>query len=155
GNAATGRVVSKRFFTVNLGDLSNTTGAQLQTNADAQGQMNFLRPEDGCWDPVHHNDFYFVTTDSFAGNSRLWLLRFDHITDPALGGVITMLVDGSDLAGTTSGFRSASGLTDARMFDNICMDTHGKIMLCEDVGNNPRLGRQWMYDTLTDSLTEI
>ncbi|MGD9691987.1 MAG: hypothetical protein AB7G17_04040 [Phycisphaerales bacterium] len=155
GNASTGRVESKRFFLTNLGNLSNTTGSQLQSMGDQMGQMNWLRPEDGCWDTQSPNDFYFVTTDSFNGNSRLWQMRFDDIENPEAGGVVTMLLDGSNLAGTTSAFSSATGLTDARMFDNMCINRHGQIFLQEDVGNNPRLGRLWMYDLATDTMTEI
>jgi Ca2+-binding RTX toxin-like protein len=41
------------------------------------------------------------------------------------------------------------------MFDNITVSPNGHIILLEDVGNSPRAGRVWDYDTASDTLTEI
>ena len=78
------------------------------------GVTEFLRPEDGHWDPSNPDDFYFVTTDRFdtvqtptsggvantpasrVGNSRLWRLRFDDVRDPALGGTLSVLLNGTE-----------------------------------------------------------
>lgn len=108
---------------------------------------SFLRPEDGAWDPRpgHENDFYFVTTDRYnnagdgtgtqVGRSRLWRTRFDDISNPTAGGTVTALLDGTE---------------GQQMLDNICIDTLGRIILQEDVGNNQRSGRIWLYDTTTN-----
>src|SRR5262249_40270 len=64
----------------------------------------FSRPEDGAWDPNNPNVYYFVTTDrldqasdgvgSQIGQTRLWRLTFDDITNPDAGGKIDLLIDG-------------------------------------------------------------
>lgn len=137
-----------RFDMVNLGDVKNGTGAALQTSSNANNVTNFLRPEDGTWDsrPGHENDYYFVTTDRFntagtEGHSRLYRMRFDDITNPAAGGNIDMLVDGF--------------VSGPNMMDNLCIDSHGRILMQEDIGNNSPLGRIWMYDTSTGALGVI
>jgi hypothetical protein len=155
GNAASGPVFTKPFTMFNLGDLTNVTGAQLQTLSDTNGVVNWLRPEDGAWDRVDQSKFYFVTTDSFTGNSRLWMLDFTDITQPELGGVVTMLLDGSIPGSAAGGWATGTGITDARMMDNICMTHNNQVLIQEDVGNNARLGRIWMYDAVADSMTEI
>lgn len=154
GSAASGRRESARWGTIEVTDAKNRTGAYLQ-GLDAQGQMNWNRPEDGAWDPLHMNRLVFATTDSFTGNSRLWMMTFDDISNPAAGGTVTMLCDGSDPSSFSGGIISASGLTDVRMMDNICFTKNGLIMVQEDVGNNPRLGRIWAYDLARDRITEV
>jgi len=63
------------FTAYNFGDVSALTGAQLESaSKDASGAFrvtSFNRPEDSAWDPNNLNDFYFVTTASFTGKSRL------------------------------------------------------------------------------------
>lgn len=108
--------------------------------ADPDG-TGLARPEDGAWDPSHPNRFYFVTTASFSGNSRLWRVAFDDIEQPELGGVIEVLIDGAD--------------RDVKMMDNITVDAGGDVYMQEDVGNNPRLGRIWRYSPGTDALTKV
>ena len=60
------------FSLVDLGNLSATTGASLQTISTNSGVTQFLRPEDGAWDPMNPSDFYFCTTNNFTSPSRLW-----------------------------------------------------------------------------------
>lgn len=155
GNATSGPVTNKPFTMINMGDLTNVSGATLQANADAQGQMNFNRPEDVCWDTRNPNVAYFLTTASFSGNSRLWKIEFNDITLPQLGGTITMLLDGNVTASASGGFSSASGATDIKMMDNMCITRGGIILIQEDVGNNARLGRMWAYDVYADSVVEV
>src|SRR5262249_31940387 len=110
----------------------------------------FLRPEDGAWDPNHPDDYYFVTTDRLdtrsdgvgtqVRRSRLWKLHFTDLSNPAAGGTITTL-----LVGTEGG----------NMFDNITIDTHGRIMLLEDVGNAVHNGKVWMYEIANDRLVQV
>jgi hypothetical protein len=41
------------------------------------------------------------------------------------------------------------------MMDNIAVGRNNQIVICEDVGNNARAGREWLYDIAADSITEI
>ncbi|MBK7875525.1 MAG: hypothetical protein IPJ77_07205 [Planctomycetes bacterium] len=98
---ATGIGAATRFELANLGDVSAKTGAQLQSDSVAASVTEFLRPEDGVWDPCDPRVFYFVTTDRFQsstqdGRSRLWMLRFDSAFAPQNGGTITALLDGTE-----------------------------------------------------------
>ncbi len=128
-----------RFDLFNKGDVSNTTGASLNTNSNSNQVTNFLRPEDGAWDTRagKENDFYFVTTDRFnqagsQGNSRLYRMRFDDITSPTSGGQVDLLVDGF-----------AQG---PQMMDNLCIDSLGRILIQEDPGNQDYFAKIWVYD---------
>jgi len=128
-----------RFSLFNHGDVSNKTGATLNSEGVTNGVTNFLRPEDGAWDarPGQENNYYFVTTDRFndssqTGRSRLWRMTFDDIANPENGGKLDCLLDG------TQG---------QQMFDNITIDSHGRVLLQEDVGGNAHLGKIWLYDT--------
>ena len=123
-----------------LGDVSLKSGAELQTDSEAAGLSGFQRPEDGTWDPWHPNDFYFVTTASFTGRSRLWRLRFTDATTPWLGGTTTMLLNGTE---------------GQHMFDNITIDRRGHVMLQEDVGENAHIGKIWQYNVETGVLTMV
>jgi hypothetical protein len=51
---------SSPFTLVNLGDVSGLTGAQIETAT--AGVSVLQRPEDGAWDTINHNRYYFVTT---------------------------------------------------------------------------------------------
>jgi MYXO-CTERM domain-containing protein len=47
------------------------------------------------------------------------------------------------------------GTTTANSFDNIAISRFNQVLIQEDVGNNARLGRLWMYDIIADSMLEI
>lgn len=128
------------FELVNLGDVSQLTGAELNKKSNETGVTYWQRPEDGTWDPNNPNDFYYVTTASATSNSRLWRARFKDSEHPEQGGEIEMLLDGSE---------------GHKMLDNITIDRYGNLLMQEDVGNNDRLGAIWMYDSNTDSLEKI
>lgn len=96
----------------------------------ASGGTTLARPEDGAWDPTDPSRFYFVTTASFTGNSRLWRMTFTDITKPTLGGAIEVVVEGGNAA---------------KMMDNITLDDSGRVYMQEDIGGNPRLGLIWSY----------
>jgi hypothetical protein len=128
------------FTMKNLGDVHNMTGASLNTASNNAGVTQFLRPEDGAWDPLHPEDFYFATTNAFGSPSRLWKLHFSNINDLTQGGTITAVLDGTE---------------GQQMFDNIAIDHWGHILLLEDVGNNARLGKVWQYTIATDALVEL
>src|SRR5262249_20829569 len=123
-----------------FGDVSGLTGAQLDTASLANGVTGFWRPEDGSWDPIHPEDFYFVTTASFSGQSRLWRLHFDDLSNLAGGGTLSMLLDG------TQG---------QKMMDNITANTRGEIIILEDVGENDHIGKVWRYNIPSDTLEMV
>ena len=128
------------FSLVSLGQVQNLTGAALNTNSNTLGITNFLRPEDGSWDPSNPNDFYFATTNSFTAPSRLWKLSFNSIHNPELGGTITAVLDGTE---------------GQKMLDNITIDNSGHIILQEDPGNQDYNAKVWMYTIATDQLVQI
>lgn len=139
---------SGRFDLFNHGGVANTAGSFLQTEGNANGVTNFLRPEDGQWDPRpgFENDFYFVTTDRYntpgtPGNSRLYRMRFDDITNPTAGGEVTMLLDGA--------------LSGPQMMDNLTIDSLGRVLIQEDIGNQDALGKIWLYDLASGGLAQI
>jgi hypothetical protein len=136
-----------RFGLHALGDVRTRTGAQLQADSVAAGVTQFLRPEDGAWDTHNPNVFYFVTTDRFdqtkdgsgttVARSRLHRLTFDDIRDPALGGKIDQLIDGTG---------------PGQMFDNITVDRDGNLILMEDPGNQQHAAKIWKYYPRTNQL---
>ncbi|MFZ4411419.1 MAG: hypothetical protein ACOYOH_29045, partial [Paracraurococcus sp.] len=130
--------LSGNFTLVALNNSGN--GAALETESDAAGISEWWRPEDGAWDVLNANRFYFVTTASTTGPSRLWALDFVDAKDPSLGGTFTALLEGNE---------------GHLMFDNLTVGADGTLMLVEDVGGNARLGKVWHYDPKTDALTEV
>jgi hypothetical protein len=131
-----------RFSLADLGDVSGKTGSQIDS-ASAGVTTGFQRPEDGAWNPADPSQFFFVTTDGSAATdrSRLWGLTFDDITDPTKGGVVSLLLDGTE---------------GQLMMDNMTVSPDGKkILLQEDPGANNRLAKIWEYDLFSDTLTEI
>lgn len=145
---------SASFALVEITDPASKTGAQIQTTSVSLGITEFLRPEDGAWDPANPSDFYFVTTDRFDTDknggsgaasakaaSRLYRLRFTDVADPAAGGTITMLLDGAE--------------ANHQMLDNICIDGYGRVIMQEDPGNQAHAARVWAYTIATGVLTEL
>lgn len=128
------------FALKDLGDVQAMTAAQLESARIAVGATKFRRPEDGAWDPGSPRDFYFATTASFTTQSRLWRLRFHDIAHPEHGGVIEMLLDGSE---------------GHKMLDNLTVRPNGDVILQEDPGQQPRLARIWRYAPLLDELTPL
>lgn len=132
----------------NGGDVSDTTGAQLQAQSDPLTQ--FGRPEDGAWDPSNPNRFYFVTTGNNASATveahptRLWAMDFIDVTRPELGGTIKVVVEG--------GFPNSDPNSPLPiMLDNMTVTESGMVVMQEDPGNNARLGKIWMYDPGKDT----
>ncbi|HMI94037.1 MAG TPA: alkaline phosphatase PhoX [Polyangiales bacterium] len=136
-----------RFSLYALGDVAGSSGTQLQTAsrgpiADPAQYFvtEFNRPEDGNWDPRAPSDFYFTATATFAGNSRLWRLRFDDVRNPEAGGTVDVLLDGSE---------------GQHQLDNMTIDTFGHVLLQEDPGAVDHLARIWRYDIASDQLDEV
>ena len=128
------------FSLIDLGDVSGMTGAQIDAASELAGVSSFLRPEDGAWDTIDPDRFYFVTTNAFNAPSQLWAVDFNNAADPTAGGTIHLLLNGSE---------------GQQMFDNIAVDKNGVVTLQEDVGNNAHLGKVWQYDPATDVMTQI
>ncbi|MBK7642478.1 MAG: hypothetical protein IPJ19_05430 [Planctomycetes bacterium] len=141
----TGIGTQTQFELANLGDVSALNGAAIQAASVNAGVTEFLRPEDGAWDPNDPRRFYFNTTDridsgSQVGRSRLWRLSFSDFLHPEQGGTIEMLLDGTE---------------GQQMLDNLAVDAHGNLILQEDTGNNAHLASIWFYDVHSDQLTRI
>lgn len=159
-SSAAPAVTSGRFEVVPFGDVSNKTGVQIQDEAITNQVTQFIRVEDGAWDPRRgkERDYYFVTTGRITSDastwrpSRLWRLRFDDILRPEAGGSIEMLL-------TNQFYPGAATTPDAdpnyQMFDNMTIDRRGRIVLQEDVGGNNRLGRIYVYGIDSGELVEV
>ncbi len=135
-----GQSLEGRFIVADSGDVSGSTGQQLQDYSNAVATTAWLRPEDGAWDTINPNRFYFATTNAFDQPSRLWALDFFDVKNPEWGGTYTALLDGTE---------------GQQMLDNLTVAADGKVLLQEDVGNQTRLSKVWSYDPATDGLTEV
>ncbi len=139
--------------------INNTTRATSIANGtaftlSATASTQFSRPEDGAWNPLNPSQYYFVTTDQLdqasdgvggqIGQTRLWRLTFNDITNPDAGGVIDLLINGRTVGGKK-----------VNMFDNITVAQNGHVILEEDVGNAAHNGKMWDYDPVTDGLQMI
>jgi hypothetical protein len=140
--ADTGIPSGRAFTGHSFGDVSARTGPQLNSASVAAGVTLFQRPEDGVWSTANPNDFYFATTAEFDGKSRLWRLHFEDPTDPAKGGTISMVLDGTESEGY-------------HQLDNTTANERGRLILQEDPGGNARLARVWQYDLASDALEEL
>jgi Bacterial protein of unknown function (DUF839) len=134
------------FTLHDFGDASAKSALEIEQEGADNGVTSFLRPEDGTWDPKRPSDLYFVTTATFGGNSRLWRLRFNDPGNPTQGGVIDMLLDGTEDGGTGERYH---------MFDNMTINGRRQLVLQEDPGNQSYLARIWLYDIASDTLTEV
>jgi Bacterial protein of unknown function (DUF839) len=139
------------FTLVPLGDVSSLTGVQLQALSVAAGASNMNRPEDGSWDPSDARNFYFNTTASFTGISRIWKLRFDDATNVLAGGTATIAVTSPPFDPAKPNGEQAG----PRMLDNMTVNQRGQVISLEDVGNNPYLGGVYQYDPPTGAVARI
>jgi Ca2+-binding RTX toxin-like protein len=146
-NETDGTAASGRFTLFNHGDVGELTGTALDAASEAAGVTSFQRPEDGSWDPTNPNVYWFVTTASITGQSRLYKMTFDDITQPELGGTIEAVLDSNQLP--------VNDTVGPRMMDNMTVNDEGKIIIQEDVGNNAFIGRVLQYDPVTDKLTVL
>ncbi|UYV12667.1 MAG: hypothetical protein NCW75_15420 [Phycisphaera sp.] len=142
GDATTGYVGQARFELIDLGDVRDMTGIELQTESIAQDITRWQRIEDGAWDvrDGRESDFYWVTTASSSLNSRLFANYFDDITNPEAGGVIEILLQGDEGQQT---------------MDNMGIDNRGNVVIQEDPGGSDRLAKIWNYNVDSGVLTEI
>jgi hypothetical protein len=111
------------------------------------------RPEDGAWDTINPNRYYFVTTanttvtGTIGDQSRLWAVDFADAKDPTKGGTVHLLINGLEGVNTPNGFLTP------KMMDNLTVNQDGTLVIQEDVGNNALVGHVWGYDPLNDHLT--
>jgi hypothetical protein len=126
------------FNLIDLGNVSALSGATLNANSNNVGVTNFLRPEDGAWDPSNPRDFYFLTTNSFTSPSRMWRLRFTDIANPELGGTITAVLNGTE---------------GPKMMDNLGINKYGQILIQEDPGGQAHNAKIWQYNINSASLS--
>lgn len=140
GNPATIVPTSGTFTIAEITSAATRTGAQIQTDSNTAGVTEWWRPEDGAWDTINHNRFYFVTTATQTAPSRLWALDFTDAANPTLGGTFTMLLDGTE---------------GQVMFDNIGVDADGIVTLCEDPGTFAAAAKVWQYNPVTDTLSVV
>lgn len=134
-------VVFNKVIATDNGVNQNKTAANVGTA--------LARVEDGAFDPKNPAVYYFVTTESNKDKAAtaldpsnplvtkrdggaLWKLTLNNVKNPAAGGKITMLLDG-----TEAPFLNKP--------DNIEVDGFGNIIIQEDPGNNPQLTRMFAY----------
>jgi hypothetical protein len=139
-----GKVTDVTFSTVD-----STLNGVDQNKAAALAGTALARVEDGAFDPNNPAVYYFVTTESNKDKGAttldpskplvtkrdggaLWKLTLNNVKNPAAGGKITMLLDG-----TEAPFMNKP--------DNIEVDGSGNIIIQEDPGNNPQLTRMFAY----------
>ena len=128
------------FTLVEIPNVKDTTGAYVQAKSIELGVTGFKRPEDGNWNPMSPNDFYFVTTNSFSGPSRMYRLRFSNSSNPTAGGTITPVLDGTE---------------GPKMMDNLTIDKNGYVYIQEDPGNQAHIAKIWQYNIANDTIVEI
>jgi secreted PhoX family phosphatase len=147
----TGNAVEKAGLTNGSRGFVKVDGVTTESSADgipsgtrfsivSVGGTGFQRPEDIAWDTQDPNVLYFVTTNAFTAPSRLWRLTFDDVNNPAAGGKIDELLDGSE---------------GQKMLDNIAVSNRGQLILQEDPGNQAYVARVWRYYPDTDKLVEV
>jgi len=139
------RLNEARFRLVDLEDRSeqhpeDQPGVQLQKRSIEQKVTQFLRPEDGSWDPraeTHSGHFWVVTTGrrGHSINSRLFELAFDDISNPLHGGSIFIRA-----TGRTEGKWAFSSL------DSVCVDSFGRVIVQEDPGGATKRSRTLILD---------
>jgi secreted PhoX family phosphatase len=133
---------------VKFAKVDSTVNGKSQNDQAREKGIELSRVEDGSFDPKNPNDFYFVTTESnkdpkaTAANpatptvsrdgGALWRLRFADVANPAKGGTLELLLDGSE----------APYLSKP---DNITVDGAGNVLIQEDPGNNALVARIVSY----------
>jgi hypothetical protein len=122
----------------------------LEVATQAANAFDFMRVEDGAANPSKAGEFWFVTTGKDSTENpfgRLYRLNFDpkHPTGPAQ---LTLV-----LVGTREGMVSP---------DNIDLNRHGEIAICEDPSYEldadlglSRDTRFWIYSIAADSLFAV
>lgn len=150
-NDATAVGAGAAFSLVKIGDAANLTGAQLEAKSALLGVSALARPEDGAWDPTNPGGFYFATTGSFKGISRLWHLDFAEVSDVTAGGTASIAVASPAYDATKSSAEQAG----PRMMDNITVNDRGQVLVQEDPGGQDYLSGIFQYDPATGTAIRI
>ena len=125
----------------------NQTVSDFDKSVTAAGS-EFARIEDGEWDPINPNVFYFLTTESnkdpiataphpatptvTRDGGALWRLTFKDAQNPLLGAELEMLLNGGENI-----YMSKP--------DNMAVTKDGVILIQEDPGNNDHVSRVLAY----------
>ena len=120
------------FEMADLGDVRARNGVELDADSKAAGATAFFRSEDGAWDRVDPNRFYFNTTADFDSPSRVWALDFRDFRHPEAGGVLRLV------------YQTAKN--DQHMLDNMTVTKNGRLLLQEDPGETPYVARIYLLD---------
>ncbi|MDP3332798.1 MAG: DUF839 domain-containing protein [Methylococcaceae bacterium] len=132
GALYTVRFDAERFTLLPLGDVVGIDGKVIRARANALGATPLLRPEDGAWDKLDKNLFWFATTDKIDGQSQLFRMVFDDARSPEKGGRFSVVLTAHDIGG--------------QMFDNIEADGAGRILINEDPGKDKYAAGIWLFD---------
>ncbi|EWT04206.1 hypothetical protein N864_15310 [Intrasporangium chromatireducens Q5-1] len=139
------------FRLIEIPAAAGLSGAQLEAKSKELGVSALARPEDGAWDPTNPGGFYFATTASFTGISRLWHLDFADAADVTAGGRATIAV-ASPAYDATKPQAEQEG---PRMMDNITVNDRGQVLMQEDPGGNDYLAGVFQYDPTTGGAARI
>lgn len=139
------------FRLVEIPGAAGLTGAQLEAKSRELGISALARPEDGAWDPTRPAGFYFATTGSFNGISRLWHLDFADPADVAAGGTATIAV----ASPAYDAAKPQAEQEGPRMMDNITVNDRGQVFMQEDPGGNDYLAGVFQYDPATDATVRV
>jgi len=107
---------------------------------------NLARPEDAAFEPSGRG-FYFASTATFAGTSRLWHLEFDDPSDVTAGGVARVALSSPPFDPTRP--------KGPRMMDNLTVNDRGQVLIQEDTGNQAYLSGIFQYDPATGSSRRV
>lgn len=137
------------FSLVEIPGAAAMTGAELEAASNTRLVSKLARPEDGAWDPSNAGGFYFATTASFSGTSRLWHLDFSDASDVAAGGKATIAL-------SSPAFQGGSADEDGpRMMDNLTVNNRGQVLIQEDPGNQDYLSGVFQYDPNTGTASRV
>ncbi|HEX5534124.1 MAG TPA: alkaline phosphatase PhoX [Actinomycetales bacterium] len=139
------------FSLVEIPGAAELTGAELEAKSTELGVSKLARPEDGAWDPTHVGGFYFATTGSFKGISRLWHLDFADPSKPEAGGTATIPLASPAYDPKVPDAEQAG----PRMIDNLTINDRGQLLLQEDPGSNDYLSGVFRFDPKTGDAARI
>ena len=118
---------------------------------DEASATAFDRPEDGAWDVLDPNVYYFATTASTTKHSRIWKVTFDDASQPELGGDIEVLAEGPALAADADPTTSEGPL----MMDNLTVAPGGFLLVQEDPGSSTYLSGIFSVDPRTGEFERV
>jgi len=150
-NDATTVGAGAAFSLIEIPGAATMTGAELEAKSAELGVSALARPEDGAWDPTNPGGFYFATTGSFSGISRLWHLNFSDVADVTAGGTATIAV----ASPAYDAMKSSADQAGPRMMDNITVNSRGQVFMQEDPGGQDYLSGIFQYDPTTGEASRV